>query len=97
VRAILTPTSVVVRSGGLIESEVDKEIVALNIESGTCYGLNGVGSVIWKLLATPVRVEEICTKLVAEYQVDRDVCERDVMDLLEELRAEKLVTVTTAP
>jgi hypothetical protein len=82
----------VVRSDGLIEAEIENEIVALNIEKGTCYGLNPVGSRIWKLLADPIRINDICEKLLSEYKVDPGTCEHQVLDLLEELRAEGLIS-----
>lgn len=76
---------------GLIDAEIDDEIVALSIEHGTCYGMNRVGSRIWTLLARPIRICDLCAALLAEYRVDPDVCERQVLDLLEELRAEGLI------
>ena len=76
---------------GFIEAEIDDEIVALSIEQGTCYGMNRVGSRIWTLLAKPIRICDLCAALLAEYRVDPDVCERQVLDLLEELRAEGLI------
>jgi hypothetical protein len=82
----------VVRSGDLIDAEIENEIVALSIEKGNCYGLNVVGSRIWRLLADPIRISDICAKLLAEYKVEPRTCERQVLDLLEELRAEGLIT-----
>lgn len=87
----LNTDTVIVRSDGLIEAEVDGEVVALSIDQGTCYGLNKVGSRIWTLIATPMKVGDLCTQLVAEYDVDMATCERQVLDLLEELRAEKMI------
>ncbi len=87
----LTTDTVIVRSDSLIEAEVDGEVVALSIDQGTCYGLNKVGSRIWNLIAEPMRVGDICTKLVAEYDVDMPTCERQVLDLLQELHAEKMI------
>ena len=94
--APLSPTTMVARKDGLIEAEVESEIVALNVEKGTCYGLNTVGSRIWKLLAVPIQISDICAKLLAEYRVESDTCERQVLDLLEELRAEGLITTKVA-
>lgn len=91
---ILSSSTLVERKGGLIESEIDREIVALNIESGICYGLNGVGSRIWGLLAKPIRISEICTILVSEYEVEPDACESEVIDLIEHLLDEELVIAT---
>jgi hypothetical protein len=87
----LSSSSVVARSDGFVEAEIDNEVVALSIEHGTCYGLNRVGSRIWHLLASPVHVGDICETLLAEYKVEPSVCERQVLDLLEELRAEGLI------
>ena len=87
----LSRTTLVVRSDGFIEAEIDNQIVALNIEKGTCYGLNSVGSRIWKLLVEPIRIQAICASLLTEYQVEPGACERQVLDLLEELRAEGLI------
>jgi Coenzyme PQQ synthesis protein D (PqqD) len=91
--ANLSADVVVVRGNGLIEAEVDGEIVALHVEKGTCYGLNKVGSRIWQLVAAPMAIRDVCATLVAEYEVDQTTCERQVLDLLEELRAEGLIEV----
>ena len=87
----LSPTTLVVRCDGLIHAEIDNEVVALNIERSTCYGLNRVGSRIWNLLTVPTRIGDLCATLLTEYKVDPAVCERQVLDLLEELRAEGLI------
>ena len=92
----LSSSTIVARKGGLIESEIDREIVALNIESGVCYGLNKMGSRIWALLGTPVRISDICTVLVSEYDVEPEACETEVIALIEQLLEEDLV-VTKDP
>jgi hypothetical protein len=81
------------RTDGFVEAEIDNEIVAISIEHGTCYGLNQVGSQIWNLIAGSVRIRDLIAALLNEYQVDPDVCERQVLDLLEELRAEGLIAI----
>jgi len=83
--------TVVARRDGLVEAEIDDEILALSIEQGVCYGMNRVGSRIWKLLAKPIRICDLCATLLAAYRVDPDACERQVLDLLEELRSEGLI------
>jgi hypothetical protein len=87
----LSAASVVARSDGFIEAEIDNEIVALNIERGSCYGLNRVGSRVWGLIASPTCVRDVCATLLAEYKVDPETCEHEVLDLLEELRREGLI------
>ncbi len=95
-RGGLNASTVVTRTSGLIESTIDNEIVALNIETGTCYGLNAVGSRIWTLLANPIRISEICATLVDEYQVEAATCEGEVLDLIGHLLEENLV-ITANP
>jgi hypothetical protein len=90
---VVAASSIVARTAGIVEAEINEEVVALSIERGICYGLNPVGSRIWNLLAAPIRVAELCATLVSEYNVDIDVCERETLDLLEELRAEGLITI----
>jgi hypothetical protein len=53
--------------------------------------MNVVASRIWNLLATPIRICDLCAALHSKYKVDPDVCERQVVDLLEGLRAEGLI------
>ena len=87
----LSVYSVVSRKAGIIEAEIEGEVVALNVETGTCYGLNQVGSRIWHMLATSPRISAICETLLAEYSVGSDDCERQVLDLLEDLYSEGLI------
>jgi hypothetical protein len=93
----LSIDSVVVRVKRTMDAEVDDEIVALNLDTGASYGLNAVGARIWKLIAKPTRVAEMCAGLVAEYAVEPSTCEREVLDLLGKLQAESLLEVTAAP
>jgi len=88
----LSMTSTIVRDAGVVEAEIDNEVVAINIETGNCYGLNPVGSRIWNLIAAPVRIGDVCAALISEYQVQPGTCEQQVLSLLEELRAEGLVS-----
>jgi hypothetical protein len=89
--SLQTSTTVVACKDGFIEAEIDDEIVALSIERGICYGMNRVGSRIWSLLAKPIRISDLCATLIAAYRVNADICERQVVDLLEELLAEGLI------
>lgn len=88
----LSLTTLVVRNPDLVEAEIDEEVVTLNIETGNCYGLNSVGSRIWGLLAAPIRGADVCARLIEEFQVQPNTCESQVLELLEALRAEGLIS-----
>jgi hypothetical protein len=90
----LSATSIVARNTEILEAELDGEVMALNVENGICYGFNKIGSRIWKILAEPGRVSDLCARLIAEYEVDEATCERQVLDLLEELRGGGLVELS---
>jgi hypothetical protein len=84
--------TLVERSDGLLTAEVDGELMAMSIEKGACYGLNGVGTRIWALLERPRTIDDLCAQLLREYDVDAAQCRREVIDLVDELCAEGLTT-----
>ena len=89
----LSSDSIVFRNAEVVDAKIDGEVVAMNMDSGTCYGLNMVGSRIWDLLGDRIHVSEVCARLRAEFEVEPDVCERQVLALLAELHSEKLISI----
>ena len=81
----------IIRCDDLLEADVNGEIVALHIDKGQCYGMNGVASRVWQLLAEPTSAEQICATLAAEYEVDPATCRADVDALLADLKTEGLI------
>ena len=79
------------RLPGLVEAEVDGELVALHIEKGTCYSFNVTAARIWALLDRPKNVAEICAALAAEFEVDAQECDAQVRRLLQDLHKDGLV------
>ena len=93
----LTGEDIVVRNdAGLLTTVVDDELVGMSVEQGACYGLNGVGTRIWDMLAEPRSIDSLCDELTREYEVERAQCLSEVVDLLEELRSEGLLAVRNA-
>ena len=87
----LSRAAVVVLGEGFLDADINDEVVALSIERGTCYGMNRVAARVWHLIKTPARVSDVCATLCQEFKVSPKVCERDVISLLEELRAEGMI------
>lgn len=65
--------------------EVAGEIVLLDLRSENYFGLDEVGTRIWRLLETGINIGEVVQKLLQEYDVDQITLEADVNDLLEKL------------
>lgn len=84
-------SALIIRCDDLLEADVNGEIVALHIDKGQCYGMNGVASRVWQLLAEPTTPEQICARLAEEYEVDPATCRADVDALLKDLEAEGLI------
>jgi Coenzyme PQQ synthesis protein D (PqqD) len=87
----ITLNSTVVRASDVMASPVDNELVMMDIERGVYYSLDRVGADIWKRLAEPLRVADLCDQLMQEYEVDRTTCETDVLAVLNEMAADGLL------
>ena len=59
IAAKLDKEAVFHRLDGLIEAEVDDEILALHVEQGVCYGFNVTAARVWTSLKQPKRLSEL--------------------------------------
>lgn len=89
----VTESSVVEAVDHQTSAEVDGENVILDLDEGVYYGLNPVGTQVWKRIQEPTPVGEIVTDLTAEYDVDYERCFDDVVSLLEDLAENGLIVV----
>jgi len=78
---------------GMLQSAIDGDVVAMNIDRGMCYGLNSMGSHIWRLLEDWTTPGAICAALMREYDVEANVCQLEVRRLLDELASESLIEI----
>ena len=77
-----------------ISSELDGEAVILNLDSGTYYGLNEVGARIWELIQKPRSFNELHSTLLAEYEVQPDVCKQELTTILLKLMDANLIKMS---
>jgi hypothetical protein len=78
----------------------DTETVMLDIERGTYFGVQEVGKAIWDHLEHPTTVDDLCSHLMDEFEVDRDTCLEQVQAFLGDLLEHRLIEVqggATAP
>ena len=83
----------VVVSQEQISTDMTNETVILHMGNGIYYGLDEVGSFIWKHIQAPRRVEEVINALLEEYNVARDLANGDTIRLLTDLEMKGLVKV----
>lgn len=83
-----------VQNMDIFSSEMDEEAVMMNLEKGEYYGINTVGSCIWKMLETPNTIITLCDQLRKQYAVPEQECRRDVTAFVTELLENNLVKIS---
>mgnify|MGYP005846936347 CR=1 FL=1 len=73
------------RNPDLIGASIDDEMVMMSVEQGQYYGLGGVGPRIWDLLEKPHTLDQLVEQVIEEFEVERAVCEKDMVGFLEQM------------
>jgi hypothetical protein len=76
---------------GVMTRQLGEDIVVLDLSTGTYFGMDAVGARIWQLMSEGLSLAEICTQMLAEYDVTNDAMERDILELADTLFAQKLI------
>ncbi|NER80529.1 MAG: PqqD family protein [Leptolyngbya sp. SIO1D8] len=74
-------------------SDLNGEAIILNLKSGVYYGLNQTGALIWNLIQEPQTVEALKAALLSEYDVEAEICDRDLKSLLQVFLEQNLIEV----
>ncbi len=85
-------TVVVVSADRVVSTEV-KDIVILDLASGTYHELNSTAAFIWEYICQPRLVVEVCDAMLAEFDATPEQVIADVTALLELLKSEGLIRV----
>ena len=67
----------------IIDGELDDNQVMMHLENGKYFGLNPVGKSIWALLDQPKSFEEIIDVLLADFEVEENLCRKEVLEFLD--------------
>ena len=89
----ISPDTIVGQAEDMVVAAIDNEKVMMSVEKGKYYSLDPVGSGIWEILETPIRVSDLIDRLLTRYDVDRATCEKDVLLFLERLREDGIIEV----
>lgn len=85
---------VVARDEASLSATIDDEAVLLQPDAGTYYGMNEVATLLWEALEEPATVAQLRSVLLSEFDVGRDVAERDLQAFLADLEDAGLVAVS---
>jgi hypothetical protein len=87
----IADSTIISRSPSVLTAEVDGEVVMMSIEQGQYFGLDDIGSDIWKRLDSPCAFADLIDRLAADYDADRASIAADVRALLESMAARDVV------
>ena len=69
----------------VIFRELDGEAVVLNLDTGIYFGLDAVGTRIWRLLEERKPLKAVLDTLIDEYEAPPDRLQRDLLAFVERL------------
>jgi hypothetical protein len=81
----------IVRTGDVVASPIDDELVMFDADAGKYYGLNRVATSTWNLLEEEKTVEELCNELTKIYDIPSDKCYEEVLGFLPDLESKGLI------
>lgn len=90
---MLSRSSTVRRHPDVLHARAGDDILMMSVEAGAYYGLEQVGVRIWELIAEPITVDQMCVRLIDEYDVGADVCEAETLAFLTHLAEQHIIDV----
>ncbi|WP_372025266.1 PqqD family protein [Tistrella mobilis] len=91
--ARVTLDHVVVQKPDILSARAEREILAMDEETGNCFAMGGSGAVIWEAAETPVRIRDICTHLQRRYRIDEASCTSQTLAYVDDLVAEGMLLI----
>lgn len=85
--------TVVKRTEDIVAIDLEGKTVMMSIENGEYYGLDGAAGAIWEALEKEIKVQNIIDRLLEEFNVSEEECEKDTISFIQKLQAEKLLEV----
>lgn len=85
--------SILIQNQEILSADLDEELVMISLETDAYYALDAIGRRIWELISQPTMVADLCATLQEEYHVDATTCQQDVLELLNEMVEQGLITI----
>lgn len=90
---MITLNTIVYHDPEMVPAPMDDELVMFSPDRGMYYGLDNIASQIWQKLSKPKSERGLCEGLFEEYDIDRDTCQRETLQLLNWLYQQDLVKI----
>ncbi len=89
----MTLNSKITRNSDIDATDLDGEVVMMNLEKGQYFMMNQVGSRIWEIIKEPSTVNNIINTLLGEFQVEKNQCKENVVEFLGKLKNANLISI----
>jgi hypothetical protein len=90
----IADATIISRSPSVLTAEVEDEIVMMSIEKGLYFGLDDIGSDIWRRIEPPCSFADLIRRLVADYDAESATIAADVGLLLSRMAAQDVVRLS---
>ena len=94
--SVISDPSVVVASKDQFSCPLGDDTVILDLKGGLYFSLDNVGALVWQLVQQPRSVRELREAILEAFEVEPQVCERDLLALLHDLASRNLVEIRNA-
>jgi len=82
---------------GCVWRVVDGEVIILSDNASKLHTLNEVAGEIWRLADGTMTIDGIISKIVEEFEVDRQTASKDVVEFINKLREMNLLVLKNNP
>ena len=79
------------RKEQIIVQKGSSDLLLFNMDNGSYYALNEVGSRTWELCDGTHSVAQLVCILAKEYDASAEILETDILELLEDLQSKNLI------
>jgi Coenzyme PQQ synthesis protein D (PqqD) len=92
--SIIVDATLIARSPSIVAVEIDGEMVMMSIQQARYFGLDDVGSDIWRRIEPPCSFGELIDRLAADYDADAATIAADVQVFLGRMVAQDAVRLS---
>lgn len=85
--------SILARGANASFEIVADEAVIIDINTGTYFSLNKIGTEFWQMLDGKQTIATLATQIANKYSVDREMVTNDMIEIAQQMIADKLVTI----
>ena len=89
----ITASTVIKARADVVSSDLADGAALLDLRSSMYFSVNAVGAHIWAALQEPTTVAHLCDSVAKGFDVTRDMCEGDVLAMIEELKQHDLIEI----